>query len=103
MYLYIYTFLHACKKYLNYFYFKFKQKPPVTVNSTLNFVNFALTGSVKENQQKVIKDKLAKWKAEKELKKKLAAQEKAKNQPFKVTHVDYKELNKIRKQVLLYI
>ncbi|CAG2202618.1 DLG7 [Mytilus edulis] len=55
-------------------------------------------GSVKENQQKVIKDKLAKWKAEKELKKKLAAQEKAKNQPFKVTHVDYKELNKIRKQ-----
>ncbi|XP_052085181.1 uncharacterized protein LOC127722331 [Mytilus californianus] len=54
--------------------------------------------NVKENQQKLIKDKLAKWKAEKELKKKLAAQEKAKNKPFKVTHVDYKELNKIRKQ-----
>jgi hypothetical protein len=34
-------------------------------------------------------------KEEKELKKKLAAREKAKSKPFKVSHIDYKELEKL--------
>ena len=49
----------------------------------------------KTTEQKLIRDKLAKWKEEKELKKKLAAREKAKSKPFKVSHIDYKELEKL--------
>ena len=56
---------------------------------------YFLSENAKESQQKQLKDKLAKWKAEKELKKKISARENAKNRPFKVSHIDYKELEKL--------
>ena len=59
------------------------------------YFKYFLAENTKVTQQKMIRDKLAKWKEEKELKKKLSAQEKAKNKPFKVSHIDYKELEKL--------